>query len=75
MNEYRPISELLQKLGYKDPCPERGRNNKKAIKQRREAISKLNLEQYRIGSTKDYDGDGYFTTPVYEYNGVKYSRA
>jgi hypothetical protein len=75
MNKYRPIKELLEKLGYEDPCPEKGKHNKKAIKERKYAISKLNLEQYKIGTAKDYDGDGYFKVPVYEYEGVKYSRA
>ena len=73
--ENRSISELLERLGYQDPCPKRGRNNKAAMKLRAAEIKKLNIEQYRIGSDKIYEGGGYIRVPVYEYKGIKYSEA
>lgn len=73
--KYQPISKLLDRLGYVDPCPKRGKHNKAAIKLRRAAIEALNLEQYRVGTATEWDKDGYIKVPVYEYEGIRYSRA
>jgi len=75
MTEYKSIAALLDVLGYINPCPNAGKWNKKAQKLRSEALLKLNLKQYQVGSAKEYEGGGYIKVAVYEYEGVLYSRA
>ena len=67
------IEDLYLRLGYKDPCPKKGKNNKAAIKLRREERAKYNLKPYEIGSKKIYIPGGPITIPIYEYGGIQYS--
>ena len=72
-----PVQYLLMELGYMDPCPNSGVNNKHANHLRsiaRAPYVRL-LSNYQIGSAKEYEGGGYFRTPVYEYQGVLYTSA
>lgn len=71
------IDQLFADLGYADPCPERGQNNKEANRIRataRRPFAEM-IQAFRIGSGREYEGDGYFTTPVYEYRGKLYTGA
>lgn len=34
---------------------------------------KKSLNKYRTGSIREYEGDGYFTKPVYTFEGEQYS--
>lgn len=67
-----PISYLFKELGYVDPCPNLGKWNKKAIKLRKEAKSKFNISQFKIGSYQEYEWDGYIKKPLYFYQGLYY---
>lgn len=71
--EIQSISTLFERLGYKDPCPKKGRNNKIAMKLRRDEKAKYNIKQYQIGSRKVYEAGGYIKVPLYEYEGIQYS--
>ncbi len=67
-----PISDLFKELGYEDPAPNAGRHNKKAIKLRSEAVKKLNIKQYQVGTFQHWDKDGYFKGIIYFYKGKHY---
>jgi len=73
MSDCRSVDELLYLLGYVDPYPKAGKWNKKAQKARALEARKINLKQYQVHSTTEWDKDGYIKVPVYEYNGIKYS--
>lgn len=75
-SEYRCYSELLTLMGYVDPCPDKGRCNKKARAIRHAVARPINkkIEKFRRGTiTEDAGGGSYYKTPVYFYNGVWYS--
>lgn len=68
-----PLKELLDKLGYVDPCPDMGKHNKLAIRKRARAIKALNIKQFMVGQQKVQEFDGYTFKPLYRYDGVLYS--
>lgn len=81
----RPLSELFQKLGVAPPkrkytytmvnrkeIPLWMYRQEQAKWKRSVKEFKKSLNKYKTGSTKQWEGDGYFTKPVYTYEGQQY---
>lgn len=78
----QPISILCNKLNLpKAPKIPRGTNSRNRslyfkLKAERNKIIKLRLAElnkYKCGTYKDYEGDGYFKIPLYLYHGEYYA--
>lgn len=64
-----PYPQVKRGLRRKNPSEYR------RIKQAQERWQKLfdrAMKPYRVGSFRDWDGDGYFTRPLYLYEGKYY---
>jgi len=82
----RSVTELYNKLGIKPPkrqytytmvnqkqIPAWLYRQEQAKWKRSIKEFKKQLNKYKTGSTREWEGSGYFNKPVYTYQGVQYS--